>query len=122
MSAATDLKVLGPVLEETRQARGTLVLATMVETAGSSYRKAGARMLMSPDGRWWGLLGGGCFEGDLVDRALDALAGPAQIVEYDLRGEHDDSKTSLLRNRLDLAGYLRSHGVLGDVEHQKQRL
>jgi len=89
MSAAADLKVLGPVLDEAREARGTLVLATMVETAGSSYRKAGARMLMSPDGRWWGLLGGGCFEGDLVDRALDALAGPAQIVEYDLRGEHD---------------------------------
>lgn len=89
MSNAADLKALGPVLDEARAARATLVLATMVETAGSSYRKAGARMLMSPDGRWWGLLGGGCFEGDLVDRALEALAGPAQIVEYDLRGEQD---------------------------------
>jgi len=89
MSTAADLKILAPALAQAREAGGTLVLATMVETAGSSYRKAGARMLMAPDGRWWGLLGGGCFEGDLVERAREALAGPAQIVEYDLREEQD---------------------------------
>jgi xanthine/CO dehydrogenase XdhC/CoxF family maturation factor len=89
VDVSDDLKTLRPALEEARRERRTLVLATMVATEGSSYRKAGAKMLMSPDGRWWGLLGGGCFEGDLVDRALEALAGPAQIVEYDLRGESD---------------------------------
>ncbi|MEJ2514540.1 MAG: XdhC family protein [Gammaproteobacteria bacterium] len=86
---SADLKVLRAPLEAARHQRRTLVLATLVSTEGSSYRKAGARMLMSPDGDWWGLLGGGCFEGDLVDRARAALAGPAQIVEYDLRGESD---------------------------------
>ncbi len=86
---SADLKVLRAPLEAARQQRQTLVLATIVATEGSSYRKAGARMVMSAEGDWWGLLGGGCFEGDLVDRARAALAGPAQIVEYDLRGEGD---------------------------------
>ncbi len=50
-------------------ARGeTPVLATVVATRGSSYRKAGARMLVSA-GRWRaGSISGGCLESDVVRR------------------------------------------------------
>jgi len=41
------------------------VLATVVATAGSTYRKAGARMLIMADGTYLGLLSGGCLEADL---------------------------------------------------------
>jgi xanthine/CO dehydrogenase XdhC/CoxF family maturation factor len=77
-------------LAECRAAGTELVLATVVGTQGSTYRKAGARMLLGPEGRWWGLLGGGCFEGDLRERAMAALSGRrARVIEYDMRGDED---------------------------------
>lgn len=67
-----------------------LVLATIVHTEGSTYRKAGAQMLMAPDGSAAGLLSGGCLEADLLERARQVLAsGEAQIVEYDTRTSDD---------------------------------
>ena len=87
---STDLKMLAPGLREARARRESLVLATVVSTEGSTYRKAGARMLLAPDGRGWGLLGGGCFEGDLLERAARvAKDDVAAIVAYDLRGDDD---------------------------------
>jgi xanthine/CO dehydrogenase XdhC/CoxF family maturation factor len=66
------------------------VLCTIVETAGSTYRKAGARMLIDNDGNYYGVLGGGCFEGDLVERARGVIAsGEPALVEYDMRGDED---------------------------------
>ena len=43
------------------------VLATIVSTEGSTYRKAGARMLIEANGRMTGLLSGGCLERDLAE-------------------------------------------------------
>lgn len=69
---------------------GPLVLATIVETLGSTYRKAGARMLISQEGELTGLLGGGCFERDLVEHARTVFeTGIAKTVFYDLRGPED---------------------------------
>ena len=66
------------------------VLATIVATAGSTYRKAGARMLLYADGTHLGLLSGGCLEGDLAGHAARVLAtGRPEAVEYDLRGPDD---------------------------------
>ena len=36
-------------------------LATLVQTQGSTYRKAGARLLVDPDGGTLGVLSGGCL-------------------------------------------------------------
>lgn len=46
-------------------------VATVVQVAGSSYRRAGARMLFGADGERVGVLSGGCF--DLDDRARQAM-------------------------------------------------
>jgi len=62
----TSLEML---LERMSEAAAPCVLATIVSTAGSTYRKAGARMLIETDGRLTGLLSGGCLEHDLPERA-----------------------------------------------------
>lgn len=70
--------------------RRPLVLATVFETAGSTYSKCGAQMLITDDGRFQGMLSGGCLEGDLAERARDVLSsGISQSVVYDL-GQNDE--------------------------------
>ena len=67
-----------------------VVLATIIETFGSTYQKAGARMLIARDGEMTGLLGGGCFERDLVEQALSVFeSGQAKTVFYDMRSPDD---------------------------------
>jgi len=66
------------------------VLATIIETFGSTYQKAGARMLISQQGELAGLLGGGCFERDLVEQARSVFeTGTAKTVFYDMRSPDD---------------------------------
>lgn len=68
----------------------SIVLATIIETAGSTYQKAGARMLISENGELKGLLGGGCFERDLVEQARFVFeTGQAKTVLYDMRAPDD---------------------------------
>lgn len=67
-----------------------LVLATVVSTLGSTYRKSGAQMLIDADGGSAGLLSGGCLESDLAARARSVLmSGTATMVEYDTRTSDD---------------------------------
>lgn len=73
-----------------RQEGESLVLASVYETSGSTYSKVGARMLITADGRFQGMLSGGCLEGDLAERAKLALqTGIPSAVTYDL-GKGDD--------------------------------
>ncbi len=68
---------------------GACALATVVETKGSTYRRAGARLLIRHDRRTWGAISGGCVESDLVSRALDVIVhGSAALVYY--RPSEDD--------------------------------
>ena len=67
-----------------------LVLATVARTLGSTYRKAGAQMLIAADGRVAGLLSGGCLEADLMERAQRVLrSGEPATVHYDTRSSDD---------------------------------
>jgi len=66
------------------------VLASVYETKGATYSKVGARMLMTADGQFQGMLSGGCLEGDLAERAKQVVeSGQAQKVTYDL-GQDDE--------------------------------
>src|SRR5437773_4947714 len=51
------------------------VYCSVVETRGSTPQKAGAAMLVFPDGRQVGTLGGGCVEAEVKRQALRTLAG-----------------------------------------------
>lgn len=68
-----------------RQRGDELVLATVIDTEGSTYSKAGAQMLIDAEGRFQGMLSGGCLEGDLAVRARAVIeSGKPQVVTYDL--------------------------------------
>src|SRR5436190_2521350 len=51
------------------------VYCSVVETRGSTPQKAGAAMLVFPDGSQTGTLGGGCVEAEVKQRALRVLGG-----------------------------------------------
>src|SRR5262249_5846460 len=51
------------------------VYCAVVETRGSTPQKAGAAMLVFPDGGQRGTLGGGCVEAEVKQRALHVLHG-----------------------------------------------
>ena len=77
--------------ETWRAAGEPLVLATVYETAGSTYSKAGHRILLAANGDYRGLVSGGCLEGDLAERARGVIAAAlAAAVTYDLRDSADD--------------------------------
>ena len=65
-------------------------LATVVHVEGSSYRRPGARMLISEDGRLTGAISGGCLEGDAMRKALHVINEqvPA-LVTYDTMDDDD---------------------------------
>ena len=65
-------------------------LATVVEVKGSAYRRAGARMILTNDGRSAGILNGGCLDADLLMRARDVMqSGRAQLAVYDTQSAQD---------------------------------
>ncbi len=60
------------------------VIATVVHVEGSSYRRAGARMLIDEFGNITGAISGGCLEGDALRKALHALhQRKNKLVTYD---------------------------------------
>jgi xanthine dehydrogenase accessory factor len=66
------------------------VLATIIQTDGSSYRKAGAMMLINDMGQYFGLLSGGCLESDIMRQARRCWDNHQnRIIEYDMREEED---------------------------------
>ncbi len=66
------------------------VLATVVHVEGSSYRRAGARMLVDELGNLTGAISGGCLEGDSLRKALLAHEqGNNKLVTYDTSDEDD---------------------------------
>ncbi|MEN9663554.1 MAG: hypothetical protein RL324_2503 [Verrucomicrobiota bacterium] len=69
---------------------GGAVLATLVTARGSSYRRPGARLLLTAAGERLGSISGGCLEEDVLARARSVAAtGAAELVVYDTTTEND---------------------------------
>jgi len=69
----------------------SLVLATVCHTEGSTYSKAGHRILIADNGNYQGLVSGGCLEGDLAEHAGEVIAdGRTRLVTYDMRDDADE--------------------------------
>ena len=68
----------------------SLVLATIIGTEGSTYRKRGAMMLIARDGDFEGMISGGCLEGDLLEHAggVFETGAPARVT-YDMSADAD---------------------------------
>ncbi len=64
------------------------VLATVVETWGSSPRPVGSRMALSKSGKMAGSVSGGCVEAALAEAAIPCFAtGRPQILDYGISNE-----------------------------------
>src|SRR6266571_740996 len=75
------LRELTAVLDQGRDC----VYCSLVETRGSTPQKAGAAMLVFPDGSQRGTLGGGCVEAEVKQRALRVLGdggGQAEVLTF----------------------------------------
>jgi xanthine dehydrogenase accessory factor len=66
----TDLIQLLPLWNALRATQTEYVLATVMDVEGSGYRKPGARMLVSADGRRAGTINGGCLEAEVAKKAF----------------------------------------------------
>jgi xanthine/CO dehydrogenase XdhC/CoxF family maturation factor len=78
------------LFERERAGGRACVLAVVLSTQGSTYRKAGSLMLIDANGEYAGLLSGGCLESDLLEHAKSVLrSGTPASVNYDLRGPDD---------------------------------
>ncbi len=87
----TDLEHILPLWRELETAGVDYVLATVVAVEGSSYRKPGARMLLSQDGRRAGTVSGGCLEAEVTQRAW-WLTSDGPVVERYSTAEEDGER------------------------------
>jgi xanthine dehydrogenase accessory factor len=65
-----------PTIERFLTEHGAAVLVTLAQSQGSSPREAGARMMVRPDGRFSGTIGGGALEWLALAEAQSMMAGP----------------------------------------------
>ncbi|QCR21435.1 XdhC family protein [Pontibacter sp. SGAir0037] len=87
-----ELQDIVRAFEEARNEHKQTALATVVHVQGSSYRRPGARMLVTEDGKLTGAISGGCLEGDALRKArLVMMQQKAMLVTYDTTDE-DDAK------------------------------
>lgn len=72
-------------LERVLRAGQPVAYTALVETRGSTPQKAGAAMLVFPDGSQTGTLGGGCVEAEVKRRALRLIdQGTTELLTFQL--------------------------------------
>lgn len=77
-------------LREARARGEPAALATVVGVRGSTYRREGARLLVTSSGRTVGSVSGGCLEGDIQVVAEEVLRdGRPRLLHYDLTADDD---------------------------------
>ena len=90
-----DIKNIVAAFEAAKKQGKKTALATVVNVNGSSYRRPGARMLVTEDGQLTGAISGGCLEGDALRKAVLAITqAKNKLVIYDTTDE-DDAKLGI---------------------------
>jgi xanthine dehydrogenase accessory factor len=79
-------KELRQIIAGYQRSEGPFALATLVESAGSTYRQPGSRMLILPGGPFVGRLSAGCIEEEIADLAQTVIDnGKPARCSFDLR-------------------------------------
>jgi len=66
------------------------VLAIIIDANGSTYRKPGAMMLINAQQKYWGLISGGCLEGDIVLHSEKVIHTKQDLeLVYNMRDQSD---------------------------------
>jgi len=81
----------------------TVALVTVVRAQGSTPQRAGAKMLVWPDGRTVGTIGGGCYENDAFWKAREAIvSGRSSMVHYELNDDFAQENGLICGGRMDV--------------------
>jgi xanthine dehydrogenase accessory factor len=85
-------------------ARGeTVAMVTIVAAHGSTPQRVGARMLVFPDGRLVGTIGGGCYENDAFWKAREALGTRrSRLVHYELSDDLAEESGLICGGQMDV--------------------
>jgi xanthine/CO dehydrogenase XdhC/CoxF family maturation factor len=78
----TDLERIFTLWRAMEAAAGDYVLATVVALEGPGYRKPGASMILTADGRRAGTVSGGCLEAEVASRAWWLTAHGPTLQRY----------------------------------------
>lgn len=74
---------------ELHQKGEAFCLATVIKIGGSTYRRPGARMLVSSEGKTVGTVSGGCLESEIALQGIEVIKeGRAKVIEFTL--DEDD--------------------------------
>lgn len=90
-----ELQQIIKAFKQSQERGQKAALATIVQTHGSVYRRAGARMLLTENGEMISVISGGCLESDVLERAKVCLTEGSHptIVQYDTRNIEEDILT-----------------------------
>ncbi len=85
-------------------ARGeAAALVTIVRAHGSTPQRVGAKMVVFPDGRTVGTIGGGCYENDAFGKAREALRlRKSQLVHYELSDDLAEESGLICGGQMDV--------------------
>jgi xanthine dehydrogenase accessory factor len=80
-----------------------VALVTIVRVRGSTPQRAGAKMLVFPDGRTIGTIGGGCYENDAFWKAREALvSGRHALLHYELNDDFAQENGLVCGGQMDI--------------------
>jgi xanthine/CO dehydrogenase XdhC/CoxF family maturation factor len=86
----TDLERILPLWRELESSGADYVLTTVVGVEGPSYRKPGALMLITADGRRAGTVSGGCLEAEVANRAWWLTKDGPTVQRYSTAADDGD--------------------------------
>lgn len=87
-----EIRDIVAAFDKAQQEGQQTALATVVLVEGSSYRRPGARMLITENGTLTGAISGGCLEGDALRKAQQVMFRQrSMLVTYDTTDD-DDAK------------------------------
>ncbi|MEH1913229.1 XdhC family protein [Nostoc sp.] len=85
-----ELQAILEGFESSQKSGEMTFLATVVKTQGSTYRRSGAKMLMTNTGRTIGTISAGCLEKDVFEHTQQRMSdGESIVVTYDSTASED---------------------------------
>ena len=125
-----ELQDILKAFEQCKNSDECVAIATLVKAQGSTYRRPGARMLMTSQGQIVGSLSGGCLEGDVFEQAQEVMtSGKPIVVQYDTMSDEDiiwglglgcNGIVQILIERLEEQNKLNHLAFLSECLHYRQ--
>lgn len=91
------------LIDEANSQGQRVILATVVETRGSTPQQRGAKMLFFEDGKAAGTVGGGCIEAEVWAEAREAMrSGKSALHHFSLTAEAASEEGMVCGGKMDI--------------------